>query len=153
MLPDQRKQKMSLKGVVFDTGFWIAAFDKKKDEGQHSVATKYLEKLRNDPILMPWPILYEVMRTRTVKNTLMMESFDRTIRKPKFLKIDDHKYRGDCVEVAFQTSRDGRPISLVDLVIRSVLEDSEYRITRLFTFNKGDFADVCRNRGIEMLSK
>ena len=44
-----------------------------------------------------------------------------------------------------------RPMSLVDMVMRLMLEDVNVRVNGLLTFNRRDFYDVCRRRGLEML--
>jgi hypothetical protein len=44
-----------------------------------------------------------------------------------------------------------RPISLVDMVIRYILDDVNIRKDCLLTFNRRDFVDVCRKRQIEIL--
>jgi len=40
---------------------------------------------------------------------------------------------------------------MVDCVIRLILGDQGFAIDALLTFNVGDFGDVCRNRGIEIV--
>ena len=44
-----------------------------------------------------------------------------------------------------------RPISLVDMVMRLMLENVNVPVSGLLTFNPKDFHDVCRKRGLEML--
>jgi len=43
-----------------------------------------------------------------------------------------------------------RPMSLVDMVMRLMLDDVNVRVDGLLTFNQKDFHDVCRKRGLEM---
>lgn len=138
----------SIRGLVADTGFWIAAFD--PNDQYHAKSAALLERLTNEVIIMPWPIIYEVLRTKTVKRPHMMEAFSRVLSYRKKVLVDDSKYRSDCLDRAFDTARSNRPISLVDMIIRDVLMDKSYRITRLLTLNVPDFVDVCRERGITM---
>jgi predicted nucleic acid-binding protein len=135
-------------GIIADTCFWLAAFDPK--DGNHKAAANLLEQLVHQDLLMPWPIMYETLRTRTVKNPTMMAAFEHVISRPRVIKIDDSKYRIKCLETAFVTARNDRPISLVDLIVRAVLEDTNYHITQLITYNERDFEDVCHRRGIPM---
>lgn len=137
----------SIRGVIGDTGFWIEAFD---PAGKyHRAAAGALEDLRDAVILMPWPILYEVLRTKTVKHQRMTAAFERVVRQPKVIRIDDAKYRQSALEETIRQAASGRrTISLVDMVVRAVMSDVDYRVTRLLTFNAGDFADVCRDRRI-----
>jgi len=44
-----------------------------------------------------------------------------------------------------------RPLSLVDCVVRLILDDVNTKINYFITFNRGDFSDVCRRRAIEMV--
>jgi predicted nucleic acid-binding protein len=133
---------------VGDTGFWIAAFDKRDND--HFRAAGLLEDLRHSIILMPWPIMYEVLRTRTVKRPEMVSAFGRVLTWPKVRKIDDHGYRIRCLENTLAEAASGRPISLVDMVVREVLCDDQFRVSRLLTFNPRDFHDVCRDRRITL---
>ncbi len=138
----------SARGVLCDTCFWIAAFHRK--DGHHSQALEMLENLRGHDILMPWPIMYEVLRTRTVKHSQMIKNFERVLG-PKLSKIDDSGYRERCLEEVLEEAKNGhRPLSLVDRVVRAVLADTKYRITILMTFNGTDFYDICRKRKIEV---
>jgi predicted nucleic acid-binding protein len=141
--------RSGIHGVLADTCFWIAAFDPSAGD-DHRSAAGLLEDLSRGVLLMPWPIMYEVLRTYTVKNPKMMDGFARVVRRPKVYKIDDSKYRSRCLEESFLIARRGRPISLVDLIVRAVLRDDDYRVTQLLTYNQRDFADVCRDRGVTM---
>jgi predicted nucleic acid-binding protein len=139
----------SVRGLMGDTGFWIEAFD--PGGIHHDQAAALLENLRDKPILMPWPIMYEVLRTRTVRNPMMVRAFDRVVRQPKVIKIDDSGFRLASLEATISSAASGRrAISLVDMVIRAVLESNRFHVTTLLTFNAGDFADVCRLQRIAL---
>ena len=141
--------RSGMHGVLADTCFWIAAFDPSAGS-DHKSAAGLLEDLSRGVVLMPWPIMYEVLRTHTVRNPKMMDGFARVVRRPKVYKIDDGKYRKECLEEAFLIARRGRPISLVDLIMRAVPRDDNYRVTQLLTYDQRDFVDVCRDRGVTM---
>lgn len=135
----------SVRALLADTNFWLAAFDPRDEH--HTVAAQFLERIPSKVILMPWPIMYEVLRTHTVKKTAMVQAFDRVLRRPKVVKLDDQPYRTQCLEeTVAQASH--RPISLVDMVVRAVLADDKYEISQLLTFNLADFVDVCKRRRI-----
>lgn len=139
----------SLRAVVADTCFWIDAFTPNSENHRHAAAL--LERLRQRVILVPWPILYEVLRTKTVKNPTMVRAFDRIIREPKVMVVDDAKYRQRSLRATIEQAGQGqRNISLADMVIRSLLEDDSYHVTTLLTFNAGDFKDVCVKRRIAL---
>jgi hypothetical protein len=74
------------------------------------------------------------------------------LKDPKTVLIDDGSYRDQALHAAIRESQNRlRAISLVDMVIRFILDDPNVRIDAVLTFNQADFADVCRRRGIEML--
>lgn len=137
----------SVRGLVGDTSFWIAAFDPK--DQFHKTAVRFLEIIPSKVILMPWPIMYEVLRTRTVKNSQMIAGFNRIIRRPKVHKVDDTSYRIECLESTLANAS-RRPISLVDMIVRAVLMDNKYTISQLLTFNPADFVDVCQDRNVRI---
>ena len=64
-------------------------------------------------------------------------------------RLDDFKYRDDAYEAIVSTAS-RRPMSLVDMVMRLMLEDVEVRVNGLLTFNPKDFHDVCRTRSLTM---
>jgi predicted nucleic acid-binding protein len=140
-------QRDSVRGLVGDTSFWIAAFDPK--DQFHKTAARFLEIIPSKVILMPWPIMYEVLRTRTVKNAQMVAGFNRIIRRPKVHKVDDASYRIECLENTLANAS-RRPISLVDMIVRAVLMDKKYTISQLLTFNPADFVDVCKDRNVRI---
>ena len=129
-----------IRGVLADTCFWIAAFDSQQRE--HKQAALLLRNIRRGIILMPWPVMYETLGTRMVKTEPMRRAF-ASIFQEKVVKIDDSIYRESCLLDALS---DKRPLSLVDRIVRKVLQDKNYRITQLLTFNQRDFSDVCETR-------
>lgn len=131
----------SIRGLICDTGFWIAAFDKR--DAFHEQAASMLNNLRNHVILMPWPIMYEVLGTRTVRQPHMVMSFARVLRL-KVIRIDDAEYREQCLEDTVIEAAEKRALSLVDRVVRAMLADPRYRVSRFLTFNLSDYHDVCR---------
>ncbi len=41
-------------------------------------------------------------------------------------------------------------MSLVDVVLRAIIEDTNVVVTAMLTFNKRDFNDVCRQHSVEL---
>jgi len=136
--------------VVVDAGYWLALFDA-RDQYHPQAQTKvhYIESLM---IAFPWPILYETIGTRFVKNRLGMTSFERILKRQNIHFIDDHVYRHSALANTLQESQQGaRSISLCDMLIRMLLQDEGLRIDSLLTFNVKDFADVCRRAKVQIL--
>ena len=135
------------RGVVTDTGFWIALFDKM--DNHHLEAIKIINRIEQTQILFPWPIFYEVLRTRFVRNRIWVDGFSKTMRSLGIVRFDDTPYREDALQQTLEWARTGRRhISLVDMVVRYVLSDTKIRITRFITFNDKDFLDICKRRKI-----
>ena len=138
------------KTVLVDTGFWIALFDPRDQHHQEAGAKEdYLERLA---LVLPWPTVYETVRTRLVRRPDWVLSLDRRLKKPNVELIDDREYREDAYLYAVQYStRRRRPISMVDMLCRLVIEDPCVRVDYVLTTNAPDFADVCRSCGVELL--
>jgi predicted nucleic acid-binding protein len=136
--------------VVVDSGYWLALFDA-KDEYHPEAQAKvhYLESLI---VALPWPILYETLGTRFVKNRLGMALFERILKRQNIHYIDDVIYRQSALErTMLESQRGTRSISLCDMMIRILLQDEKLRIDSLLTFNAKDFSDVCRNSRVQIL--
>lgn len=138
------------KSIVTDTGYWLALFDRGDQHyRQASLKAHYLEAHK---IVFPWPILYETLGTRFVKNRSGMISFEKILKGRNALFINDDTYRDTALELTLRTAEQGtRSISLCDMMIRLMLEDTNLRIDGILTFNHKDFVDVCRARSVEVL--
>ena len=78
-----------------------------------------------------------------------MTRIDAIIAKADTLLLNDSPYREGAYRQVQQTSRK-RPLSLVDAVLRSVIEDENVRISGLLTFNAKDFHDLCYPRHVDL---
>jgi len=133
------------KTLMLDTGYWYALCDP-ADAYRDQVEARAVE--RHD-IILPWPCLYETLRTRFVRNSAVVGRFRRLIAGPTMTLLDDAPYRDHAFERVLQTAA-RRPMSLVDVVMRAMIEDVNVRVDCFLTFNEKDFFDVCRRRGIPM---
>ena len=135
--------------VLADTGFWIALYD--KSDQHHGDAAEIMQQSALGTFAFPWPLHYELLRTRFVKNAGWVESFLGVIKQQRIRTIDDAPYREQALQSVMDLARNNkRHISVVDMVVRLVLSDPQHRIYELVTFNPGDFSDVCRSRGIPL---
>jgi len=101
-------------------------------------------------VLLPWPILYETLRTRFVKHSSWTAAFSRRIRGQQYQLVDDREYRELALEQCLESAaRSARQLSLVDMVIRSMIDDPHMRVDYLATYNTKDFSDVCAKRHVE----
>ena len=78
--------------------------------------------------------------------------FESLIRVPDTVLLDDAPYRLDAYENTFaQATPPHNAMSLVDFVIRAILEDKNVRIDAMLTFNLRDFGGICSEQEVELL--
>lgn len=136
--------------ALADSGLWYAMFDRR--DQHHRAAKEKAEILELFHVVLPWPTLYETVRTKFVRNSLALGQFERFLKRPNVTYLDDSSFREAAFEIALESSlRQGRPLSMVDCLIRLLLEDANTRISYLATLNERDFADICRKKGIEII--
>jgi hypothetical protein len=106
----------------------------------------------NNLVVLPWPTVYEMLRTRFVKNQAALQQFEKFLKAPNIIYLDDTKYRRDAFDLSLKSSlRRRRPLSMVDCLLRLVIDDPNVKIDYLLTFNPGDFADACHRNRVEIL--
>lgn len=136
-------------GLLPDSGFFMALYDP-RDEN-HAAAQEKREWLDMLPIVLPWPVLYETVNTRFARRPAIMARFDAVVMHPDTRLLDDSRYRSDAYRTVMAIEQRGRPLSLVDAVLRSVIDDPNVALAALLTFNLPDFVDVCRQNSVEVL--
>lgn len=136
-----------MKNVLVDTGFWFALYS--NEDEHHARAVEIFANNEGLRFIIPFPSLYEAINTKFVKkkNHLRLKEH---IRLLNIEFIHDDKYKLNALSSTLETKRD---LSLVDTVLRHMLEDPNLNIHALITFNPGDFYDVCMRRGIELVSQ
>ena len=137
-----------MKNALADTGLWYAMFDE-KDAYYNKEISRQLENFK---IITPYPTLYETLRTRFVRKKLALKQFEEFLQSDNIEYFDDNLYRDDARKVSFDWSlKFHRPISMIDCLLRLIIEDRNNRIDCLLTVNLKDFIDVCQKRQIEIL--
>jgi predicted nucleic acid-binding protein len=130
-----------------DSGIWFALFDPR--DGNYAEALKKAELIENNAVILPWPIMYETLNTRFVKNKVGLQRMQSVIKSPRTFIFDDSVYREAAVDEMLRSALEKvRALSLVDCILRALLSDINVRVDAFLTFNEGDFADVCRARSI-----
>ena len=135
--------------VLVDTGVWYAMFDNGDPYwGQTTEKEALLELFA---VVIPWPTMYETLRTRMARNRRSMRRLEEYLKRPHLAFLDDSPYREGALDLSFSSSLRGfRPLSMVDCLIRFILEDVNVMVHYLATFNDRDFQDVCHKRRIEI---
>ncbi|MFZ0911813.1 MAG: hypothetical protein WBQ76_11035 [Candidatus Korobacteraceae bacterium] len=150
-----------MSNICVDTGFLLGLYV--ESDQYHVQAQRYSSELFEsapDRLVIPWPILYETVSTRLVKNrpamNLMETHWRRLWRQGRLELLSDLPFRDEVIEECFgELSKPisvARNLSVVDRVIRRALSDVNVRIDAFITFNPGDFVDVCRKYRRQMLS-
>ncbi len=136
--------------ALIDTGFWYALFNPRDDN--HASAQYASEMLEHCVIVIPWPTLYETVRTRLVRNAMMLQLFENYLKDLRVEFLPDDDYRDSALELSFRSSlHRRRPLSMVDCLLRLLIEDSNVNVDYLVTFNHQDFSDVCTRHRVEIL--
>ena len=136
--------------ILVDTGFWYAVFNHRdchKLEAE-SLLNKYFDKPEYE-IVVPFPTMYELLRTKFVKNKEALEEIRLMFLSGRITRLDDDVYRSDALDLTLREPK--RNISLVDNIIRLMLDDRSVGAKGLITFNVGDFQDVCQKNRIDIL--
>lgn len=135
--------------ALADTGVWYAMFDPRD---QYWGQTQEKEEILGlFTMVVPWPTMYETLRTRMVSNRKALQLFEEYLSRPRLIYIDDSPYREEALNLTFSSSlRASRPLSMVDCLIRLILDDANVAVNYFATFNNRDFFDVCSKRRIEM---
>jgi predicted nucleic acid-binding protein len=140
--------------ILVDTGFWLALCDERDTTVSPEYLAELAEAMNVHTVVLPWPVMYETIRTEFVQNKSAMERFHKEVESPRIEIVHDATFRDDayrlCVSWALERHR---PISLTDWILRLILEDPNFRIDSIVTFNAEDFHDVCRREGIQLWDK
>lgn len=146
--------------LCVDASFLIGLYDE-TDTFHEQAKTLFLSYFPqgNNRLIIPWPIVYEAVSTRMVKNKkamLRMESDWSLLSKQSQLHLlSDLPFRDDVVEECFRELKKPpvhyRKLSAADRVIRRILSDANIQISAFLTFNPKDFADVCKALRRQML--
>ncbi len=136
--------------ALVDTGVWYAMFA--RDDSYVGSVDRKVQALDGCQLVVPWPTMYETLRTKFVKKTLALKQLKDYLARPHVERLDDTRYREDAMKLTFSSAlTQHRPLSMIDCLIRLIMEDKNVKIDLLATFNERDFADVCRKQKIEMV--
>jgi len=138
------------KTALVDSCFWYALFESTDQYAKDARGkAAQLDSFRS--IIVPWPVLYETLatkNTRTANRRSLLTQFESILNSSKVVRLDDSKYRDQALSATWQP---GREFSLVDNVLRLIIEDVNVKVDCIFTYNAGDFVDVCKKYQVEMI--
>ena len=135
--------------ILVDSGFFFALVEPR--DRHHEDALDRQHWLDMFPAVLPWPILYETVNTRLVRDPDKVAQFERLANAPETEFVDDSPYRRAAYEDVIVRAKAGHPLSLVDAILHSIITDPDIRLDAMLTFNLSDFGNVCSERGIDIL--
>ena len=139
--------------VIVDTCIWFALADPKDSYSKYAGTIEGL--LQPHKILVSYPSLYEAINTRLMRNQRgqAYNLFAYLNRHEKVELITDDVYRERAFEAVQFYLRQGKNYSLVDMVIRLMMEDVNLGQIAVMTFNVEDFAGVNSTEIINPIDK
>lgn len=131
-----------MKRLIIDSGVWYAAFDQRDDKYVYS--DKILNLLEMHELIVPFPSLYETINTRLLRNKYKQADylFEYLNDSKKVILVYDDKYREQALKSVSSNINHNKSYSLVDMIIRLMMEDSSLGHIAVVSFNIEDFIGV-----------
>ena len=137
-----------MSNVLIDSCFWIALYD----DGDHQAekAEEIAELINTENIIIPFPTLYEFVNSRLSRRESKFQ-FEIFIKRPNVILLSDEKYKDEALELFFQKNKFSySDISLVDEVLKLIIEDTDVKIDYIASFDQG-LVNSAMARGIRSL--
>ncbi|WKW45491.1 hypothetical protein P3875_06780 [Myroides sp. JBRI-B21084] len=142
-----------MKTILLDTGYWIALCNPEKEKEKQNVV-KHITKLidgNNYKIIIPFPTLYEFLNSKLSRKGRQRFHLETELSKQKYEKVYDEKYRKKALENFFkQFSFVNYDISLVDEIIKEMIEDTTLKTDIIVTFDNG-LKNYARSMNVEVI--
>lgn len=136
--------------ILVDTGFWIALFDPAANLQYSDEVDRIIEEIMNENIIIPFPTLYEFVNSRLSRRDAR-DALKHMLDKPNIQKLSDVKYREMALENFFiKSSFSYSDISLVDEVIKLIIDDKMIHIDYIVSFDSGLINDAL-SKGIHQV--
>ena len=88
--------------ALADTDLWYALFV--PSDQYHGAAKDKAGMLALMQVVLPWPTVYETMRTKFVRNAIGLDRFERFLKGPNIVFLDDTPFRAAAFELALDSS-------------------------------------------------
>ncbi|RLD55989.1 MAG: hypothetical protein DRJ05_12040 [Bacteroidetes bacterium] len=141
------------KHFLIDTGFWIALFFQEDD--YHAEASYIYDKIKNGKLIIPWPTLYETLRTKFVKSPNKLKQLQKIFGYNNTFKLSDDKFKESALENSFNDNiKYNHNKSLVDSLLLEILKDTNIKVDYLISFDKrAKFEIICNKRRIFLINQ
>lgn len=84
-----------MKYALADTGVWYGIFDSR--DQRYTEAQSKIEFFDFFRIVIPWPTVYETLRTRFVRNHFALQRFEIFLKTRHIVYLDDDIYRNEAL--------------------------------------------------------
>jgi predicted nucleic acid-binding protein len=123
--------------ILLDTSFWIALYEPHKNIEYAQDAERIAEEIVDQDLIIPFPTLYEFINSRLSRRQTKIE-FQRVLTRPNVTLLPDTEYREQALENFFlKSNHNYSDISLVDELIKLILQDRSLKIDYLVAFDDG----------------
>ena len=113
----------------------------------HQSSIELMEDIKLFHILLPWPVMYEFMRTQFVRDKRVVNRLIRVLKTLKIHYFCDSNYREKAFKQTLEWSSIGkRDISFVDMILRCILQDINVKVDLIVTCDCSAFTDICKRR-------
>jgi len=127
---------------LLDTGFWIALYNPRKEPEKCQEAETIAELIETENIM------YEFLNSKFSRKNNVLH-FEKLISRPNYIKVFDEDYRNKAIENFFNSKRTSNvDISLVDEIIKEMIEDTNLKIDFLISFDVG-LKNYAISRGVK----
>ncbi len=131
-----------MKRLIIDTCIWYALLDKTDSQFKYADIIKSILDIHQ--LIIPFPSLYETINTKFIKNEYgqATQLFAYLNNSLKVILVPDDNYRDKALDIVQSNINKGKHYSLVDTIIRLMMEDTSLGEIAVVTFNVGDFYGV-----------
>lgn len=140
-----------MKTIILDTCYWIALFNPEKEKDKQKIVEFVSELIDENhyEILIPFPTLYEFLNSKLSRKKNV--NIETELAKPKYVKVYDNKYRDKALNnFLHQISTSNYDVSLVDEVIKEMIEDVKLRTDIIVTFDEA-LKNFARSMSVEVI--
>jgi predicted nucleic acid-binding protein len=136
--------------VLIDTGFWIALYSPDKEPILCQEAERIADDIINENIIIPFPTLYEFVNSKLSRREAKLQ-FEELLKRQNVTKLSDSEYKEIALENFFiKSKRSYSDISLVDEILKLIIEDKNIKIDYLASFDEGLLNDAL-SKGIRKI--
>lgn len=135
--------------IIVDTCFWIALYNPEKHADKNETVDIISELIENHEIVIPFPSLYEFLNSKFSRKNDALH-FQKLISRTNYIKLDDKAFKEKALDNFFEKAiNEYNDVSLVDEIIKEIIDSSEFKIDYLISFDEG-LNNFALSRGVKI---